>query len=55
LLPELFRVGGAWRYVIFGVLIVLMMVIRPEGMVTRDLVRKLSPRQWWARRAAVGS
>lgn len=55
LLPELFRVGGAWRYVIFGVLIVLMMIFRPEGMVTRDLLRRMSPRQWFARRAAVGS
>ena len=43
ILPELFRVGGSWRYVVFGVLIVLMMVVRPEGIVTRDLVRRLSP------------
>jgi branched-chain amino acid transport system permease protein len=55
LLPELFRVGGAWRYVIFGVLIVLMMVFRPEGMVTRDLLRKISPRNWFSGRAAAGS
>jgi branched-chain amino acid transport system permease protein len=43
ILPELFRVGGSWRYLVFGVLIVLMMVVRPEGIVTRDLVRRLSP------------
>jgi branched-chain amino acid transport system permease protein len=43
ILPELFRVGGSWRYFVFGVLIVLMMAVRPEGIVTRDLVRLLSP------------
>ena len=51
ILPELFRIGGSWRYVVFGVLIVLMMVVRPEGIVTRDLVRRFSPR-WRSRRAA---
>jgi len=52
ILPELFRVGGSWRYFVFGVLIVLMMMVRPEGIVTRDLVRRLSPFAWW-RRAGV--
>lgn len=41
LLPELFRVGGSWRYLIFGVLIIAMMVLRPEGIVTRDAFRRL--------------
>lgn len=36
LLPELFRVSGSWRYLIFGILIVVMMMLRPEGIVTRD-------------------
>jgi branched-chain amino acid transport system permease protein len=48
--PELLRIGGSWRYVIFGVAIVLMMVARPEGIVTRDLVHRLSPRPLFARR-----
>ena len=52
ILPELFRIGGRWRYVVFGVLIVLMMMVRPEGIVTRDLVRRLSPFAWRPRRAA---
>lgn len=52
LLPELFRISGSWRYVIFGVLIVLMMAVRPQGIVTRDLVRSLSPGSWRARRQA---
>jgi branched-chain amino acid transport system permease protein len=50
ILPELFRIGGSWRYLVFGVLIVLMMAVRPEGIVTRDLTRRLSP--WRSRRAA---
>ncbi len=55
LLPELFRVGGSWRYLMFGVLIVLMMVLRPEGIVTRATVRRLSPRSWLRLRAVGGS
>jgi len=47
LLPELFRIGGSWRFFVFGVLIVLMMAVRPEGIVTREMVRRLSPRRWW--------
>jgi branched-chain amino acid transport system permease protein len=54
LLPEILRVGGSWRYVVFGVAIVLMMVVRPEGIVTRALVRKLSPRAWLPSRSAAG-
>jgi branched-chain amino acid transport system permease protein len=42
MIPELFRVGGSWRYLLFGVIIVLMMAVRPEGIVTRDLVRRFS-------------
>jgi branched-chain amino acid transport system permease protein len=49
LLPELFRVGGSWRYLIFGVVIVAMMMLRPEGIVTGSVVRRLSPRRLFAR------
>lgn len=45
LVPELLRVGGSWRYVAFGVLIVAMMIFRPEGIVTRSLVARLSGRR----------
>ncbi|MDI1344663.1 MAG: branched-chain amino acid ABC transporter permease [Pseudolabrys sp.] len=55
LLPELLRIGGSARYVVFGVAIVLMMMLRPEGIVTRDLLRRLSPRQLFNRRPASGS
>jgi branched-chain amino acid transport system permease protein len=55
LLPEVLRIGGSARYIVFGIAIVVMMVLRPEGIVTRDLLRRLSLRQWLARRAANGS
>ncbi len=45
LVPELLRVGGSWRYVVFGVLIVAMMIFRPEGMVTRSLVARIFGRR----------
>lgn len=45
LLPELLRVGGSWRYVAFGAIIVAMMMFRPEGMVTRSLVARLLGRR----------
>lgn len=52
LLPEVLRVGGSWRYVVFGVAIVAMMVLRPQGIVTRELVSRLSPRNWFGSRSA---
>jgi branched-chain amino acid transport system permease protein len=48
LIPEALRMGEDWRFLIFGVLIVAMMILRPEGIVTRDAVdrirARLSPR-----------
>lgn len=45
LVPELLRVGGSWRYVAFGAIIVAMMIFRPEGIVTRSLVDRLFARR----------
>jgi branched-chain amino acid transport system permease protein len=42
LLPEALRVGGSWRYVVFGAAIVVMMAVRPEGIVTRALVSRIA-------------
>ncbi|MGI9353711.1 MAG: branched-chain amino acid ABC transporter permease [Rhizobiaceae bacterium] len=48
LVPEALRIGEDWRFLIFGVLIVAMMIYRPQGIVTRDALErlrsKLSPR-----------
>lgn len=35
LLPEVLRSSAQWRYVIFAVLIIAVMAVRPEGLVTR--------------------
>ena len=45
IVPEFLRLGGSWRYVVFGVIIVAMMMFRPEGMVTRTLVARLTGRR----------
>ncbi|MBS0536676.1 MAG: branched-chain amino acid ABC transporter permease [Proteobacteria bacterium] len=55
MLPELFRVGGSARYLIFGIVIVLMMALRPEGIVTRALISRLSPRRLFATGGARGN
>jgi branched-chain amino acid transport system permease protein len=44
LIPEALRMGEDWRFLIFGVLIVAMMILRPEGIVTRDAIDRI-----WAR------
>ncbi|HAD27174.1 MAG TPA: branched-chain amino acid ABC transporter permease, partial [Rhodobacteraceae bacterium] len=41
LIPEALRMGEDWRFLIFGVLIVVMMIIRPEGIVTRDALDRI--------------
>jgi branched-chain amino acid transport system permease protein len=35
LLPEALRASVQWRYVIFAILIILVMALRPEGLITR--------------------
>ena len=41
LIPEALRIGNDWRFFIFGVIIVIMMIVRPEGMVTRDALERV--------------
>ena len=49
LIPEALRIGDDWRFFIFGIIIVVMMIIRPEGIITRDALEriwaKLFPRE----------
>jgi len=42
--PEAMRVGESWRFLIFGVMIVVMMVWRPQGIVTRDALERIRMR-----------
>lgn len=44
----------SWRFVILGAITVAMMVVRPEGLVTRTLVERLSFRQRSSGRGAIG-
>lgn len=41
LAPELLRSTDQWRYVGFGVAIILLMLLRPEGLLTRRLIHDL--------------
>jgi branched-chain amino acid transport system permease protein len=45
ILPEVLRIGGSWRLVVFGAVIVAMMILRPEGIVTRTLIARLRLRR----------
>jgi branched-chain amino acid transport system permease protein len=44
LLPELLRVGAGWRYVLFGILVVALMALRPQGLITPFIGRR--PAGW---------
>jgi branched-chain amino acid transport system permease protein len=48
LVPELLRSTVQWRYVGFGACIVLLMLLRPEGLLTRRLIRDLPFRRRYA-------
>lgn len=43
LLPELFRGATDWRYVFFASVIIVIMAVRPEGIVTRSMLLRLKP------------
>ena len=44
LLPEILRSGAQWRFVVFAAFIILFMAIRPEGIVTARLLRRVRQR-----------
>lgn len=54
-LPEVLRVSGSWRYVVFGAAIVLMMAVRPQGIVTRLMADRISLRRLLAGRRPTGA
>jgi branched-chain amino acid transport system permease protein len=41
LLPELLRGSAQWRYVLFAAILIVVMVIRPQGLVTGAQIRRL--------------
>ncbi len=41
-LPELLRFVKDWRLSVYGVILVVMMIVRPSGIITRQMLRDLS-------------
>ena len=41
LLPELLRGSAQWRYVLFAAILIVVMVVRPQGLVTGAQLRRL--------------
>ena len=41
MLPELLRASAQWRYVLFAAILIVVMVLRPQGLVTGAQVRRL--------------
>jgi len=44
-MPEALRVISDYRYILYGILLVVMMVFRPQGVVDRALVERVSGRR----------
>lgn len=45
LAPEILRGVQEWRYVVFGAAIVILMVLRPQGILTRSLLHNFAMRR----------
>jgi len=41
LAPELLRVSGQDRYILYGILLVLVMIFRPNGLLERRHTRRI--------------
>jgi branched-chain amino acid transport system permease protein len=41
LLPEVLRASASWRYVLFAAAIIVVMALRPQGLLTADNLRRL--------------
>ena len=44
ILPELLRWVKDWREILYGVLVLIMMLVRPQGLLDAALLARLSPR-----------
>ncbi|HJV80961.1 branched-chain amino acid ABC transporter permease [Noviherbaspirillum sp.] len=44
LLPEVLRGSDQWRYVVFALAVILIMAVRPQGLITAQLLRNWSGR-----------
>lgn len=46
ILPEVFRFMAEWRMTVYGAILVLLMIVRPKGLVTRKMHRTFANRIW---------
>jgi len=42
---------NAKRLIAYGIILIIMMIVRPDGLVTRDSLRRLAPARWKAKHA----
>ena len=45
-LPEVLRSQGGMRMIFYGVAVIVMMALRPRGLITRDTVQAFATRLW---------
>jgi branched-chain amino acid transport system permease protein len=50
-LHEFLDFENAKRLIAFGIILILMMIFRPDGLITRDMLRRLRPSRWKFRHA----
>jgi branched-chain amino acid transport system permease protein len=41
-MPEFFRAVQAWRMELYGLLLIIMMILKPEGVITNNTVRSIA-------------
>ena len=44
LLPEVLRASASWRYIVFAGALIVLMALRPEGLITGSGLRRLFAR-----------
>jgi branched-chain amino acid transport system permease protein len=42
---------NAKRLIVYGIILIVMMIVRPDGLITRDSIPRISLKQWRARHA----
>jgi len=42
---------NAKRLIVYGIILIVMMIVRPDGLITRDSIPRISPKRWRASHA----
>jgi branched-chain amino acid transport system permease protein len=48
ILPEMLRAIQEWRMVFYGLIMILLMTFRPQGLLTKGMLK-----HWWKKRTRV--